>query len=677
MTLRSPKFRLLFVLSIGLVVILAAVKLFLAEPKLRQPLQAGMTLASSGGRVQIEISDLIFEPGEFETRAQLSRFYERQDEIRRVVLAGSLSPELGLSARSFEDMTFLFWIPVLVGLGALGISGWIWALKPKDPAIRLFALSGFSTFISAVPSAVYTTREVPMASAMFKMLQALNVWGASLFGIAMLSLFLIYPVKLRNWKQLALGQALFFVLWSLGFSLQIVPDFANVNLLIVILMLLIAVAVGVQFFATKGDPTGRASLLWLGLSVLLGAGGFVVFSTVPSLMGLKPLNQSYAFTFFLIIYLGLAAGLTRYRLFEVGQWAFRFLFYATAAVVLVLIDAALIYLGRLERLPALEVSLLLVVFLYLPLRDFMWRLFSKKDALKPSELLSEVLHIAFASSLEQRQQRWEVLLHRLFDPLEMKKTTKPVDQVSIGQDGLTLEIPSVARTPALILSYPWAGKSLFDKHSKKLAEQLLSLLRQAESNREAYDRGASEERRRMAQDLHDDVGARLLSGLQTSDENVRSTIQGALSEIRAIVSGILGERISLSHLLADIRYETHRRLTAVNIRLEWSLQEDSSEEKLLDYREQKTLRSAFREIVTNVIRHSEATTFSVEVVKLNGMLNFSLKDDGRGIPESVELSSAGYGLKNMHRRMSDIQGVFHYQSSSMGTIIYLRLPYDV
>lgn len=680
----APGKRLASVLIFGFAVSALVVGVALRQSVWETSFVAGDVLSSERGEIALEPLDLMAEPGEIVRHEELFRFYARQDQILAVtenipvtLKRGESTSVLTPRKAGLEDLPVLFWVQVLVGLGALGISGWIWALRSRDLACRLFVGSGLSVFVSALPSAVYTTRPLAIPSSTFRVLEEFNALGAAAFGVAMIALFLIYPVRLPHWRKLAIGQAVFFTVWTGLFIAKLTPEDANITLIIAVLMLLICVAIGAQFVATKGDPAARASLTWLGLSVLTGAGAFVVFNTVPLLLKMTPLNQGYAFLFFLIIYLGLAAGLTRYRLFEVGQWAFRFLFYAAGAVFLVLLDAALIFVVGMERLPALGLTLLAVGFLYLPFRDLLWRSFSRHGRMEPHEMLAGALHVAFAPSSAERAGRWQNLLRRVFDPLEMQAAPARIDKVQIVDDGLTLLVPSVASAPPLRLSYPWSGRSLYNPPSRELARQIVSLIEQAESNRDAYDRGVSEERRRMAQDLHDDVGARLLTGLSLADDKIRPTLQGALADIRSIVSGMTGEKIDLGRLLDELRYECARRLTAANVELEWPLTE-GTESRSLDYRQSKAIGSALREIVSNVIRHSGAGRLEISVEHAGSELSISIRDDGKGIPEDVRQGDGGgFGLKSLRRRLEDVGGRFHIESGGKGVFIRLSMPYEI
>lgn len=676
----TPGLRLAFVLAVGVAASATAVWIALKEPHVDFVFAPGVTLEGGGTVVTLEPNDLIGEPGEIVAYADLERFNSRQATIASIQARPSFvveqdgqSAELTTRARHLSDLAPLFWIQLFVGFGSLVISGWIWALRSRDMATRFFALSGVGMIVSALPSAIYTTRVLAIPLPTFRILQELNAVGASIFGISMISLFLVYPARVPRWRVLIPGQAAFFALWSAACVLKRAPEDAGPNVIIVAEMLTLIVAIGGQFLATRRDPQARAALTWLGLSVIIGAGAFVVFNTIPLLLGLTPLNQGYAFVFFLVIYLGLAAGLTRYRLFEVGQWAFRLLFNAAGALALVLLDAVLMYAIGMDRVPALGISLIVIGFLYLPLRDLLWSFFARRMRLEPHELLDEALHVAFAPSSEQRTGRWESLLRKLFDPLEVVGAEGATD-VEVLEDGLTMTMPPVASAPALKMRYPWSGRSLFTKQSVELARQLVALIERAESSRDAYDRGVVEERRRMAQDLHDDVGARLLNGLSIADDRLRPTLQGAISDIRSIVSGKAGERIELSRLLADLRFETSRRLEPAGIALDWPAEEDHPRVHL-EYRAHKTIGSAVREAISNVIRHSGAKSVRVSIAVEGDRVEIRIDDDGKGFPrDALDGTGAGYGLGSLRRRLGDIDGTCRFENGSPGARVRLTVP---
>ena len=65
----------------------------------------------------------------------------------------------------------------------------------------------------------------------------------------------------------------------------------------------------------------RAALRWFMLSAMVGTFTFVVFTFGSRMFGVfPPMQQGYAFGFFLAMYLGLALGVGRYHLFDLDRW---------------------------------------------------------------------------------------------------------------------------------------------------------------------------------------------------------------------------------------------------------------------------------------------------------------------------------------------------------------------
>lgn len=681
--IHTPAFRWIAAFAFGLLALALATGQAKKQWRTTPALAVGMSLQSPEGTFTIEPLDLTAEPGEIGSDEDLARFYARQGSLEDILSAGMLDVRyegktLALQRQQspVSELPLAFWIQVAVGIGALLISAWVWALKSQDLANRLFALSGLATLLFTFSAAIYTTRETALDPAVFQNLVAVNVFGAALFGTTVLSLFVVYPLRLRHWRLLLLTQTLFFGLWTALSISELLPAALGVNLITLVEMIGICLAVGAQYFATRKDPRARASLIWVGLSVTVGAGAFIVLNAYPLVRNQEAqIAQAYGFLFFLLIYIGIAAGLRRFRLFEIGEWSYRFFFYAAGVVLIVALDALLLSFAGLERISATGVELVILAFVYLPLRDTIWRRLGRKGRMETHELLAQTLHVAFASSSRLRASRWEDLLKEAFDPLEITEADDPVNQVKIAGDGLALLIPAVMDSPALRIAYPWKGRSLFNESLRKLAEQVVLLVREAEASRESYDRGVAAERQRMAQDLHDDIGARLLSGLYRADEELKPTFQAALAEIRDIVRETPGEKIPLSRLMAEVRSEAAQRLSGANIDLDWPLEDgDEEEAKILDHRQHKALRSALREVVSNVIRHSGASGLKVRVASDRSSLAIRLADNGRGF--TVDTQHEGFGLKNMRRRFEGIGGTFRLESQAGGSAVHLSLPLE-
>jgi hypothetical protein len=84
------------------------------------------------------------------------------------------------------------------------------------------------------------------------------------------------------------------------------------------------------------------------------------------------------------------------------------------------------------------------------------------------------------------------------------------------------------------------------------------------------DQFTERERKRIASDLHDDLGAKLLTIVHTADATrVPQLAREALEEMRLSVRGLAGRPVRLDDALADWRAEIIGRLTQAKIETLW------------------------------------------------------------------------------------------------------------
>jgi signal transduction histidine kinase len=565
-----------------------------------------------------------------------------------------------------------FWVSLGVGLGSYLISAWIWSLRQREPAAVLFAVSGVLTLLFSF-SSVFWLVEMPLPDGVFHVAATVNMLSASGFGIVMVCLFLIYPRRLPYWRPLALVVAVGFGVWTLLRTFGPLQDFADVQRITFYEMLAIVVTIIWQVVATREDPRQRAIAVWLGASVLLGAGAFIATVAAPLTFGYDPLIlENYAFSFFLLIYIGLAVGLARYRLFELGGWAYQILFYVSAAILLLVLDVAIISLLTLEPGTALGLSLFLVALAYLPARDFFWRRLSRGRRHTEADLFQNVVAAALQPGTDQRAGRWRALLKEHFRPLELTGLAGagPV-ALGIGDEGLSMTVPPVADSPALVMRYPYDGHALFSSRDLSIAEQMVVLMQHAEASRGEYDRGVSEERTRIARDIHDNIGAQLMMALHSEgtgrkDDMIRDT----LADLRDVINNAENALLPLDDMLADLRSETADRLDPHGLSLDWSV--DAMGGVTLSAPMIHTLRSLVREAVSNTIKHAKAKNVSIALTLDANMLDLIARDDGVGFDRDT--ASRGHGLVNMASRVESFDGRLTISGDADGTQIKVSLP---
>ena len=640
---------------------------------------------ASGARIEIGPQDLIEEPDTLATYEDMRAFFARQQAITEVLARNPLVIETEFLSEPRQNEVFLsrqrpvtslppaFWMQIGVGLAGFWIGAWIWALRRDEWATRCLAIAGAGLMISAFPAAVYSTRELAIPGELFSILSMFNHFGALTFGVGMIGLFLVYPRKLVSPRWLALPAIFFGACLAVDFLQILDGPGLGFHLSVVIAMLSIVILVAIQFRATRGNPRDRAALTWLGLAVILGAGAFVVTVIAPNVLGIETLvSQGQAFLLFLLIYLGVALGVGRFRLFQLDEWAFRILFYVVGVLLLLILDAILIVTIIDERAPAFALSLLIVALAWLPLRDTLARAALRRSEPTRRNLFRQVMDVALTPPGRDQHARWQALLENAFRPLSAKPD-EGVRAPGLIDDGLALGVPGPGGLPAYRLDYAAGGRRLFSPRDADLAAELAAMLASALESRQAYEKGVAEERERIARDIHDNIGVQLMGalhsrGLARKDMMIRET----LTDLRDIINNASHPDLSLDEMLADLRSQISEHLFAAGVAMEWKVENAGS--AVLPLNLAHTLRSVVREAVQNALKHGQPKTIAIALRHDGDTIALSIVDDGAGFdPDQVQ---AGNGLTNMQARMTSLGGQFSITSGTDGTRIEARLPID-
>ena len=184
------------------------------------------------------------------------------------------------------------------------------------------------------------------------------------------------------------------------------------------------------------------------------------------------------------------------------------------------------------------------------------------------------------------------------------------------------------------------------------------------------------ERKRIAADLHDDLGAKLLTIVHTSDsERISTLAREALEEMRLSVRGLTGKPVQLIDALGDWRAEVVSRLGQAGIEADWSSPVEELPQTLSARAFVQTTR-ILREAVSNVIKHSGATHCSLSCAITDGDLQIIVRDNGNGIPMELDgRLDRGHGMASMKHRAKQLQGQCLVESGpGYGTVIRLTLP---
>jgi signal transduction histidine kinase len=266
-------------------------------------------------------------------------------------------------------------------------------------------------------------------------------------------------------------------------------------------------------------------------------------------------------------------------------------------------------------------------------------------------------------------------LARLLDPWSVERWTTTL--------AVNLIVPVVLMIVGMRLVQQ-QGRAL--QHAQQDKKQLEERVREATAEVENKMRQLAElrveqvterERKRIAADLHDDLGAKLLTIVHTSESDRISTLaREALEEMRLSVRGLTGKAVRLSDALGDWRAEVVSRLAQAGIESEWEGPEDLPQR--LSARAYVQTTRILREATSNIIKHSGASHCAVTARVAEGDLQLVVQDNGNGIaPDAEGRLDRGHGLASMKNRAKQLQGQCLVESGpGWGTVIRLTMPLD-
>lgn len=191
------------------------------------------------------------------------------------------------------------------------------------------------------------------------------------------------------------------------------------------------------------------------------------------------------------------------------------------------------------------------------------------------------------------------------------------------------------------------------------------------------ERAVEAERARIAQDIHDDIGASLTRitmlsqsvrgesapvGTPTAEvlESICRTTQEVTRSLEEIVWAINPRHDTVDSLVAYMGKFAHEVISAAKVRCRLDLPVDLPAWPLTTQTRHNVLL-AFKEALHNAVRHSGATEIQVTLKLLSRGFEISVEDNGNGFDAgsstlASERGVLGNGLRNMHLRLAEIGG---------------------
>ncbi|TYS67164.1 sensor histidine kinase [Sutcliffiella horikoshii] len=280
------------------------------------------------------------------------------------------------------------------------------------------------------------------------------------------------------------------------------------------------------------------------------------------------------------------------------------------------------------------------------------------------------------------------ILFGLFSGLYWKKQINTVyEELKAVEQGRTLrEVPgSNVQELALMEEVIWKLHSQIQEQAKisqKIANE------KAEDLEIRIQEIVSQERNRLARELHDSVSqqlfaASMLMSALTETRGESGTDNSETKQLKLVEEMIHQSQLEMRALLLHLRPVALKGKTLqegaeellveliqkVPMSITWKIERFSIDKGVEDH-----LFRILQETLSNTLRHSKANAVEVLLIQRENFIILRVVDDGIGF--DVEQARAGsYGLQNMHERAVELGGTLKIVSvENEGTRLEVKVP---
>lgn len=226
-----------------------------------------------------------------------------------------------------------------------------------------------------------------------------------------------------------------------------------------------------------------------------------------------------------------------------------------------------------------------------------------------------------------------------------------------------------------------------NRKNKQINEQRMEVLKkeQETQNLKSVIEGEEKERKRIAQELHDGLGAVLatvkmqISSIQhqfpeaqslSAYKKSESLIDDACRTVREISHNLMPhvlEQEGLEFALNDL-CQTYSNHTDIDFEFNYFGEEKGLEEIL-----KITIFRIFQELLKNIIKHAEATEVILQLTIEDDEIILIVEDDGKGFDISKKYK--GIGLESIRTRTAYLDGTLDiYSTSEQGSTFTILFP---
>ncbi|HTH54683.1 MAG TPA: 7TM diverse intracellular signaling domain-containing protein [Cyclobacteriaceae bacterium] len=184
-----------------------------------------------------------------------------------------------------------------------------------------------------------------------------------------------------------------------------------------------------------------------------------------------------------------------------------------------------------------------------------------------------------------------------------------------------------------------------------------------------------DERRRIAQDLHDDVGNSLAAIRNMVAHHreplaIEKEIDNIIGSVRAISHDLMPVDFNEFSLIDIISHNVEKFKDHPSIALEFDYTGKAIKLRPLT---ELVIYRIINELITNIFKHSRATKAFIQLIYQERSLVVTVEDNGMGMKQPA--LKDGIGLRSIRSRAEYMQATLKIESDDKGTLIILEVPY--
>ncbi len=206
---------------------------------------------------------------------------------------------------------------------------------------------------------------------------------------------------------------------------------------------------------------------------------------------------------------------------------------------------------------------------------------------------------------------------------------------------------------------------------------------------EHHEKIKEDERKRIAREIHDELGQRLLAlrievtllkqNVFDSNEKRSERIDEVLGQLDSTVKSVRNLINNLRPAVMDLGLVASLEWQAKDFSRRHGIEcvfETYDENLELDDKRATVLFRVLQEALTNIVKHAKASRVSVLLDGKGKTLVLTVSDNGVGMPKVRNRKIKSYGLAGIRERIGMLGGEFRIATGNTGTTLTFCIPLE-